>query len=127
MRLSKSIVQKMTNIVNDILFKISSKNIDIINLENDDQKSNSESSASAKKTSKFKNAKNIENNNDMFSFSFFFFRWERSELITTSNDENNSNSITKFNFKKHSLYDVDENENINKKAKIEKTVSSKQT
>ncbi len=72
-RLSKSIVQKITSIVNDILLKISSKNIDIINLENDDQNSNSESSASAKKTSKFNNSKNIKSNNDMFSFFFFFF------------------------------------------------------
>jgi hypothetical protein len=71
MKLSKSIIWKMTNIVNDILFKISSKNIDIINLENDDQKSNSESFASAKKTSKSKNSKNMKSNNDMFSFLFF--------------------------------------------------------
>jgi hypothetical protein len=72
MKLSKSIVQKMTSIVNDILFKISSKNIDIINLEDDDQKSYSKSFVSAKKISKFKNSKNIKSNNDMFSFFFFF-------------------------------------------------------
>jgi hypothetical protein len=76
-RLSKSIVQKMTSIVNDILFKISSKNIDIINLENDDQNSNSKSSASAKKISKFNNSKNIKSNNDMFSFFFFFFLYDK--------------------------------------------------
>jgi hypothetical protein len=47
--MSKLIAQKMTNIVNDILFKISSKNIDIINLEDYDSKLNSESSVLSKK------------------------------------------------------------------------------